>query len=190
MRLSRGDTIIEVLLAITIFSMLSVGVMTIMNQGTNTAQRALEITLVRQQIDAQAEAIRATQQAAAANYRTAWDAIAIANSPAYPDFTTTCPKTTADIPNAFIMDARSARPYTTGSWMADVNVSSSVPFAQVDYTSGNPVSYGMWIERQYQSPTATLPALYTFTVKSCWLGAGLDRPMNLETVVRLYDPGT
>jgi len=44
---SRGDTLIEVLLAVTIFSMLAVGVITVMNQGTHAAQRALEITLVR-----------------------------------------------------------------------------------------------------------------------------------------------
>ena len=58
----RGDTIIEVLLAITVFSLVAVGAMTIMSQGTNTTQRSLEMSLVKQQIDAQAEALRAAYQ--------------------------------------------------------------------------------------------------------------------------------
>lgn len=62
-RSERGDTIIEVLLAFTVFSLVSVGAMAIMNQGTNAAERSLEVTLVKEQIDAQAEALRAAQQA-------------------------------------------------------------------------------------------------------------------------------
>ncbi len=56
--MDRGDTLIEVLFAITIFSLVAVSSMAIMNQGTDTAQRSLEITLVRQEIDAQAETLR------------------------------------------------------------------------------------------------------------------------------------
>jgi type II secretory pathway pseudopilin PulG len=67
-RHERGDTIIEVLFAVTVFAMVAVGAMTIMNQGTATAQRSLEVTLVRQQIDAQAEAIRYIHQAYVSAY--------------------------------------------------------------------------------------------------------------------------
>jgi len=56
--LQKGDTLIEVLFAVTVFSLVAVGSLSIMNQGTATAQRSLEITLVRQEIDAQAEALR------------------------------------------------------------------------------------------------------------------------------------
>lgn len=55
---SRGDTIIEALFAISIFSLVAVGGLSIMNKGTAISQRSLEITLVRQQIDAQAEMLR------------------------------------------------------------------------------------------------------------------------------------
>ncbi len=54
----RGDTLIEVLFAITIFSLVVVSGLAIMNKGVAASQRALEITLVRQQIDAQAESLR------------------------------------------------------------------------------------------------------------------------------------
>lgn len=54
----RGDTLIEVLFAVSIFSAVVVGTIVIMNQGIATAQQALEINLVRNQIDTQAELLR------------------------------------------------------------------------------------------------------------------------------------
>src|SRR5664279_826252 len=55
---TRGDTLVEVLFAVAIFSLVAVGGLAIMNQGTATSQRALEITLVRQEVDSQAETLR------------------------------------------------------------------------------------------------------------------------------------
>ncbi|MBJ58357.1 hypothetical protein CMN24_01415, partial [Candidatus Saccharibacteria bacterium] len=57
-RLERGDTLIEVLFAVTVFSFVVVSSLAIMNQGTAAAQRSLEISLVRQQVDAQADSLR------------------------------------------------------------------------------------------------------------------------------------
>lgn len=54
----RGDTIIEVIFAVTVFSMVAVGGMGLMNQGAAMAQRSLEIGMVRDQMDAQADALR------------------------------------------------------------------------------------------------------------------------------------
>ena len=56
-----GDTLIEVTLAVGIFSMVVVAVVSVMNGGTNSAQTALETTLTRQSIDTQAEALRFIQ---------------------------------------------------------------------------------------------------------------------------------
>ena len=50
-RHERGDTIIEVMFAFVLFSMVIVGAFMIMNQGMALAQRSLEVTQVRQQID-------------------------------------------------------------------------------------------------------------------------------------------
>lgn len=188
MRSSRGDTIIEVLLAITVFSLVSIATMTIMNQGTNAAQRALEITHVRQEIDAQAEALRAAQQAAAIGSSTAWDQIAQHGNTGEYNNDTTCPRSLGDVSGTFIMDARTAQPYTA-NWLEDINSSTSPPYAQVLYDTGSPKSYGIWIERAF-TEGGNLPDLYTFTVNACWQGAGLDHPLKLETVVRLYDPGS
>lgn len=57
----RGDTLIEVMLAVGIFSMVAVAVVAVMSGGTSSAQTALETTLTREEIDAQAEALRFIQ---------------------------------------------------------------------------------------------------------------------------------
>ena len=54
----HGDTIIEVVFAFMVFATVSVASISIMNSGLNQAQRSLEITMARNEIDAQAEAIR------------------------------------------------------------------------------------------------------------------------------------
>ncbi len=54
----RGDTMIEVMLSITIFSVIAVLSVNLMNNGLNTAQSTLEYEMARNEIDAQAEALR------------------------------------------------------------------------------------------------------------------------------------
>ena len=54
----KGDTLIEVPLAIGIFSMVAISVVAVMTSGTSNAQNALETTLAREEIDTQAEALR------------------------------------------------------------------------------------------------------------------------------------
>ena len=54
----RGDTLIEVMLAVGIFSMVAVAVVAVMSGGTSSAQTALETTLAREEIDNQAEILR------------------------------------------------------------------------------------------------------------------------------------
>ena len=53
-----GDTLVEVALAIGIFSMVAIAVVAVMNSGTSTAQTSLETTVAREEIDIQAEALR------------------------------------------------------------------------------------------------------------------------------------
>ena len=54
----KGDTLIEVTLAVGIFSMVAVAVVSVVSTSTSNGQIALETTLAREQIDAQAEALR------------------------------------------------------------------------------------------------------------------------------------
>lgn len=61
--MKKGDTLIEVMLAVGIFSMVAVAVVAVMSNGTAGAQTSLETTLAREEIDAQAEALRFIQSA-------------------------------------------------------------------------------------------------------------------------------
>lgn len=62
-RIKKGDTLIEVTIAIGIFSMIAIAVASVMSSGTSGSQTALETTLAREEIDAQAEALRFVQSA-------------------------------------------------------------------------------------------------------------------------------
>lgn len=64
---TRGDTIIEVLLAMTIFSAVVSSAMFVMNRSIGSAQRSLEITQVRAQIDTQVELLRHINSVAIVN---------------------------------------------------------------------------------------------------------------------------
>lgn len=56
--MKRGDSLIEVMIAIGVFSMVAISVISVMNGGTASVQTALETTMVRNEIDVQADAIR------------------------------------------------------------------------------------------------------------------------------------
>ena len=61
MKYKKGDTLIEVALAIGIFSMVAVAVVSVVSASTTDAQSSLETTVTREQIDTQAEALRFIQ---------------------------------------------------------------------------------------------------------------------------------
>lgn len=54
----KGDTLIEVTLAIGIFSMVAIAIAAVLSGSTSGAQTALETTLTREEIDTQADALR------------------------------------------------------------------------------------------------------------------------------------
>ena len=60
-KVKHGDTLVEVIIALAIFATLAVMAIHTMNVGMEQAERSLEITMARNEIDAQAEAIRFIQ---------------------------------------------------------------------------------------------------------------------------------
>ena len=62
LRTMRGDTLIEVMLSISVFAVVAMLSINLMNDGINTAQRTLETAMARNEIDAQAEALRFVHQ--------------------------------------------------------------------------------------------------------------------------------
>lgn len=201
----KGDTIIEVLFAVTVFAMVAVGSLTIMQQGTAAAQRSLEITLVRQQIDAQAEAIRYIHQAYVANYQKG-GAAPVGTAAEWPlmsdkaigkgatvasDFGaigTSCPGV-APGEKPFILNARTATIAGSAPAMSPPADGSLPPFAQVIYNDDSSINkaYGIWIEA-VPSGGADSPGFVDFHIRTCWDSPGSTKPMTLGTIVRLYEP--
>jgi uncharacterized repeat protein (TIGR02543 family) len=58
-----GDTLIEVMFAIGIFSLVAITIVSVMMSGSSNMQTSLETTMARNEIDAQAEALRFIHQA-------------------------------------------------------------------------------------------------------------------------------
>jgi len=57
-RAKRGDTLIEVMIAMAILAVITIVTVTMMNSGLNVAERSLELTTARNELNAQAEALR------------------------------------------------------------------------------------------------------------------------------------
>jgi len=126
----RGDTIIEVILAVTVFSMVAVGGLALMNQGVAMAQRSLEIGMVRDQMDAQADALRYI-------YNTSVNQSATASTAAWSDITKLAAESAGDVnkiePFNEITDGKSCRANRlSGNGVTDTDKAAS-PFA-IDLT--------------------------------------------------------
>ena len=203
----RGDTIIEVLFAITIFSMVSVGSLSLMNQGTAMAQRSLEIGLVREQIDAQADALRYLNKAYIADYgkngkATAdWKRVVEDNAvDKASDYNQVSDGTKCHLPtpaeNPFTLDITKIangdpllRPTT------DV-----ATYSKVRLDPPNVAAEGIWVQAvrwpdlrtdstsDPKSDASKRPGYYDFHIRACWLSPGQDAPVVLGTIVRLYEP--
>ena len=208
----RGDTLIEVLFAITIFSSVAVSSLSIMNQGASISQRALEITLVRQEMDSQAETLRYLNAAYVAVYEPgvtagsytgaaaqwlAISAIASGTTETSPlDVGASCPNPYDPSPSqhitSFIVNSHKA----TSLELSSANSSTAQTFSQVGYNATNDISSvnGIWIEAiKFDPATSTdtnqsTAGYIDFHIRACWDSPGQSVPMTLGTIVRLYEP--
>lgn len=204
----RGDTLIEVLFAVTIFSLVAVGSLSIMNQGSATSQRALEITLVRQGIDAQAEALRFLNNSYVAAYQS--NGTYAANTPAgqWAIMRASILATGATAASAFGATGSTCPTPPKGSFIIDTHNATFVKpsdgklipaqtFAQVRYSivSGSDVltsAEGIWIEGIRSQPSSdgyqANIGYIDFHIRACWDSPGQSAPVTLGTIVRLYEP--
>ena len=208
----RGDTLIEVLFAITVFSLIVVSTLTLMNQGIAASQRSLEITLARQQVDGQAETLRFLHDAYVQSY---YSGITYELTDTNPDGsnktspseeyykilervrTTGGPSASAfgSTPcgtppsGSFILNARRAQTITNATIF---RTPDTVSQAIYDSDSVLTRSDGLWIEGVRSATSADATQRNTgyidFHIRACWAAPGLDGPMNIGTIVRLYEP--
>lgn len=197
----RGDTIIEVLFAVTVFSLVAVGALSIMNQGTAIAERSLEITLVRDQVDGQVDSLKFLHDSYVSAYTNSvagkiadnqsgtpaekWRYIVDQKTMASPtDFT----QSPGDCNLAII--AQSGKPFAINP--AAMTVLSAAPAQAVVYSKINNTGHaeGLWIEAV--GPSLATDGSHTryvdFYIRACWSSVGQAMPMTIETVVRLYEP--
>lgn len=203
---NKGDTLIEVLFATAVFSLIAVGGLALMNQGTAASARALEITLVRNEIDSQAETLRflnasyiAAFQPGISNYP--------ANSPAQQwQLMHNSIITTGELKaSPFGLVGLSCTPPPQGSFILNTKSASFISpvsgkiqpaqtFSKVVYdVSGQVTSAeGIWIEaiRSANSgdPNQTNAGYIDFNIRTCWSSPGQTVPVTIGTIVRLYEP--
>lgn len=209
-RTQRGDTLIEVLFAITVFSLVVVTALAVMNQGTASSQRSLEMTLVSQQVDNQAEALRFLHEAYVTNYQSGYATTPGLTLAPAGTFTATneyyriiqrletrtpassAAASTFNSPSLTTCPAAPAGSFIINPQTGRISFGSSVFTRAVTYsqlvTSPAVQSQGLWIEgvRSPVAPPAT--GFIDFHIRACWDAPGANRPMYLGTIVRLYEP--
>lgn len=200
----RGDTIIEVIFAIVIFAFIAVTSITIMNQGIATGERALEITLVRQQINAQAEALRfvhASSVAGVGDSTSTWKQFTDTASGGYGQTSASefgVDNGRCQLPGGrpFVMNARTGQIWGGTLTVEPGSLTNVPPYPQVVYNDdaspvkNNPgvrAAYGMWVEA-VPSNAPVSRQFVDFHIRACWSAPGSTMPMVLGTIVRLYDP--
>lgn len=209
-RSQRGDTIIEVLFAITVFSLIAIGGLSLMNQGTALAQRALEIGHVRQQIDAQADALRFINRSYTIGYgqneaaTNLWNEIATerAVSAAQP-YNEVADSAGCHIPLAnnesfaLNLDRLSSAldPDEPNSGFILTPTTDTPTYSMIrGSVNGLSRAEGIWIQA-VRSPTVVSaddgeerPGYYDFHIRACWFSPGHPIPVTMGTIVRLYEP--
>jgi type II secretory pathway pseudopilin PulG len=189
-RHEQGDTIIEIVIAFAIFALAAVSTLIILNKGVATTQRNLEATLVRQQVDSQAELIRYIHDSRGAAWATMLSKVTTNPAPISSDGPT-CPTTTDISTGFYVRPTINADPKATTfavqGLTATTYTNTPQTYAKIDYTTGAPKAEGIWVQvAEAENDTGSGIKAYDFYIHACWDSVGLNIPMTLGTVVRLY----
>lgn len=195
----RGDTIVEAMFAITVFSLVIVSSLSIMNQGSASAERAIEITQVRQTVNAQAEALRLMNAAYVAAYASGAKSYAsdpaqqwlnmrstsgILQQDAIVSQSGSCPVNPPS--NSFVINARTSKFVKLNS----SNFNPASTFSRLNYNSDNTLSLseGVWVLAKDGGTDTSGSGFIDFYIRACWDDPSESTPLTLDTVVRLYEP--
>ncbi len=186
-RFESGDTIIEVVLAFAIFSAAAMGTITLINSGLATTQRNLETTLVRQQIDTQAEQLRYLRDTGDPAWSSIINPAALVATPLGLD--DSCREASGIDQGFYVRPAIAADPAnTTYTRQAITSSTLATPttYAKIDYSTGASQSQGIWIQATRAQQNGAVAA-YDFYIHACWDSYGMDQPVTLGTIVRIYE---
>lgn len=177
----RGDTIVEVMFAITVFALVSTGSLAIMNRGVETTQRSLEITQVRKSMNNQAELLRYAQT----DNQSLWSKLTSSDNTqshasAYGHLVDgRCPANTDELGanRPFVIDQQTMTIQKNGL----LTPLDSVAYPQLVYKDGVfQGTDGLWVE------AVTHGQYIDFHIRACWDAPGSNIPSTLGTIVRLY----
>lgn len=172
----RGDTLVEVLMAIVIISVVIVGAMTMMSRGLAVAQIALEHSQTRLLINSQMEMLRFARDTYVKDKTNAnalqWQAVVTASNANAVNYDGSC----------------NVSGGKTGFYMTK----NATQVTRNTYTPSTPAALpspgqGLWVETVL-SPGGVQPAYVDFIVRACWQGSGSTGQQRTVTAQRLYDP--
>ncbi len=182
----RGDTLVEVLVAIVVLGMVIVGAITIMTRGLAAGQQALEHSQVRQSVASQIQMLQILRDQYAANPASVngsvWASIVSTSNEQPIDYTNDCTVTSAKSASAFYLQ-------NTGTQIQQTLFDPTLkPVAAAQ------PGQGLWIEtiRSHEDPSSPSnsirPGYIDFVVRACWQGVGSAVQEQTVTGTRLYDP--
>lgn len=183
---ARGDTVVELMLAFAVFSLVAVSTMAIMSQGVAVAQRSMEKDLVRQQLDSQAEILRYIHTTDSSLWQSITSLVVANPMPLNPS---SCPDTNSlRSGRAFYVVPKTpvGSGFALQSIASATEYSSPATYARIDYNAKK--AYGLWVQvakAENQSGNSTLDA-YDFYIHGCWEGVGTAIPTTAGTIVRIY----
>jgi len=190
-KFNRGDTLVEVLLGVTIFSLVAVIALETMNRGMAIAQYSLETTLVRQQVDAQAEMLRYAHDMKNDTWKKLVDNNSVSVSAVNDNEgnlgVEKCPDDFSTKEFALAATPSLASKISILNNPGDYKAAET--YARVD--SDTKKTYGVSV-RLVKPSTATGSRdsnKYDAYIKACWMPVGSKMPATIGTIVRLYDSG-
>lgn len=190
-KFNRGDTLVEVLLGVTIFSLVAVIALETMNRGMAIAQYSLETTLVRQQVDTQAEMIRYAHDMKNDTWKKLVDNNSVSVSAVNDNEgnlgVEKCPDDFSTKEFALAATPSLASKISILNNPGDYKAAET--YARVD--SDTKKTYGISV-RLVKPSTATGSRdsnKYDAYIKACWMPVGSKMPATIGTIVRLYDSG-
>ncbi len=205
-KIKPGDTIVEVLFAVSIFGLVAVLILNMMQRGVGISQAALEVSMVRNEINSQAEMIRMrmseSQIRSSGNLfanNSVFESYLLGSSENIQPFDQMVVGGKCQIPdNSFIIDIRrgniieksSGRIVPAGVFPRlvynNVEDSNKIEKGQM-FTRAE----GIWVQAKRVTGEGSINddrfSAIDFHIRACWTTIGSNRPITLGTVVRTYD---
>jgi prepilin-type N-terminal cleavage/methylation domain-containing protein len=172
----RGDTLVEVLMAVVIISVVIVGAMTIMSRGLAVAQIALEHSQARLAVNGQLEMLRFARDSYVKDRTNVnalqWQAIVAGSNGTNVNYDGSC--------------------NVSGGKQGFYMTKNATQVTRNGYTPATPPAVptpgqGLWVEA-VTSPGGVTPAFVDVVIRACWQASGSGGQQRTVTAQRLYDP--